>query len=138
MKKVITLILLAVVTAFGADKIAWEKDLNTARAKAKQVNKPVMFIISSHQCKYCVKLEKETLSDPVVIAALNRDFVSVVAYEDNGDYIPNELRTGGTPTIWFLDPNGKISLGYIPGAVPEADFMYALGHVMKKWLEHEK
>jgi uncharacterized protein YyaL (SSP411 family) len=121
------------VAAKKTDKINWSSGYKMALSKAKKENKPVLFIISRHTCKYCVVLEENALSDAEVIKTLNENFVMSTAYTDDGDYYPRELWQGGTPMIWFLLPSGEPMFQPIPGAIPTEGFKEALQTVMTEF-----
>lgn len=112
-----------------SNEIQWAKDFDSAIEKAKKENKVVMFVSSRHTCKYCVILEKTTFADSVVIEALNKDFISIVAYSDDNDFMPQALWAPGTPAIWFLKPDGKPMYRPLMGAIDKAMFLKGLGIV---------
>jgi thioredoxin-related protein len=132
MKKIVAILLLG-ATLLLAEGIHWEKDYRAAVKKAQAVGKPILFVFSSHECKWCRHLEATTFSDPKVIAELNRDFVNVIAYTDAGDYVPRELWVPGTPALWFLDPRGEAMFQPIQGAVGAQDFLSATDIVLKAY-----
>ncbi len=113
--------------------IHWKKSYKEALESAQKEDKPFMFIISRHTCRYCVQLEKTALSDAEVIATLNDKFIANTAYTDDDDYFPPELWNGGTPMIWFLLPNGTPMFQPIPGAIPTKDFKEALAVVLQEY-----
>jgi thioredoxin-related protein len=134
-------ILMALILMWGAanaSSIHWEKDYQAALTKAKMSSKPAMFIVSNHNCRYCVMLEKKTLTDELVVNALNRDFISVIAYVDDRDYVPNDLFTGGTPTIWFLKPDGEPMFQPLMGALDAENFIKALSIVHDEFAKTKK
>lgn len=133
MRKLLLIAALLLTTILAADEIHWAKDFKSGIEQATKENKPVLFVFSRHTCKYCVVLEKTTFSDPRVIKELNKDFVSIIAYSDEGDYMPQELWRPGTPTIWFLKPNGEPMFQPLMGAVREDAFLQALGIVKKEF-----
>jgi thioredoxin-related protein len=135
MMKKIMMLLLLVSTFLGAASLQLETGYTTALAKAQKENKPVMLVLSSHQCRYCDLFDSETLSDSMVIEALNRDFVSAIVYAAQGEYAPEILITGATPTIWFLQPNGDPMFQPIMGAVGKEDFVKALAIVHEEYLK---
>ena len=104
-KIILTLMLLASVAV--AEGIHWAKDFDSGIKMAQKENKPVLFVFSRHTCKYCKILERTTFLDDRVIKQLNKSFVSIIAYSDDGDAMPQELWRPGTPTIWFLLPSGQ-------------------------------
>lgn len=132
MKKIIVTILMLGASIF-ANEINWAADFETAAMSAKKEHKPMLFVFSRHTCKYCVILEKTTFSNEQVIEALNKDFISVIAYSDDGDKFPQSLWRPGTPTLWFLDANAEPMYQPLMGAVGEEYFLEALKVVKKEF-----
>ncbi len=118
--------------------IHWAKDFSDALKKAKKTNKPVFFVSSRHTCKYCVILEETTFADKRVIDELNKNFVSVVSYSDEQDYMPKELWRPGTPALWFLKPSGEPMFQPIMGAIDAEQFLDALSIVEKEYAKSAK
>lgn len=133
MRKILFIIAMLLTTSVMADEIHWAKDFKSGIEKATKEKKPVLFVFSRHTCKYCVILEKTTFSDPRVIKELNKDFVSIIAYSDEGDSMPQELWRPGTPTIWFLKSDGQPMYQPLMGAVKEEAFLQALDIVKKEF-----
>ena len=134
MRKIFLYIAMLFATTLMANEIHWAKDFDAGIAQAKKENKPILFVFSRHSCKYCVVLEKTTFADDGVIKGLNRDFVSIVAYSDENDAMPRELWRPGTPTIWFLTPDGRPMYQQdrnfpIMGAIGKEQFVQLLGTV---------
>ncbi len=121
-----------------SETIHWNNNYKEALARAKKEDKPFMFIISRHTCRYCVQLEETALSDAEVIDTLNKKFVTYTAYTDDGDSFPQDLWNGGTPMIWFLLPSGEPMFQPIPGAIPTKNFKEALTVVLKKYSQLKK
>jgi len=138
MYKVILVLSLLLTTTLMANEIHWAKDFKSGIAKATKEKKPVLFVFSRHTCKYCVILEKTTFADKRVIRALNKDFVSIIAYSDEGDAMPQELWRPGTPTIWFLKSNGEPMFQPLMGAVGKDAFLEALGIVKNEFDKFNK
>ncbi|WP_457744340.1 thioredoxin family protein [Sulfurimonas sp.] len=128
-RKIILVLTLLLATAATADEIHWAKDFKSGIEKAEKEKKPVLFVFSRHTCKYCVILEKTTFEDKRVVKALNNDFISIIAYSDEHDAMPQELWRPGTPTIWFLKSDGKPMFQPLMGAVKADAFLQALGIV---------
>ena len=131
MRKIVLTIALLFATTLMADGVHWAKDYNSGIEKAKKENKPVLFIISSHSCKYCLLLDRTTLHDPQVVKAINKDFVAIRSWTDQRDYIPAVLaqNTPGLPGIWFLMPNGDPMYQPLLGYVKAPNFVGALATV---------
>ncbi len=138
MKRVI-LVLMLLASGVMAKGVEWREDFISAVVEARQSDKPVMFVVSSHNCKWCTVLKETTLSDPKVASVLNRDFVSVIAYKEDGHYIPGELNGRATPEIWFLTNKPRSMFAPIQGAIKSKEFLDALEVVKKEYREkHSK
>ncbi|MCJ7766648.1 MAG: thioredoxin family protein [Thiovulaceae bacterium] len=118
--------------------IHWAKDYQSGVAEATKQNKPMIFISSRHTCKYCVILERTTLSDAKIVNELNSNFIPVIAFSDDGDYLPKKLWRPGTPSIWFLDEKGEPMFQPIMGAVDAQNFSHALEIVKEEFINREK
>lgn len=119
------MLLLFVIDASAAE-IKWAKDFNSGIEQAKKVNKPILFVSSRHSCKYCVILDNTTFKDKKIIDELNKNFVSIISYSDENDYMPKELWQPGTPAIWFLFPSGTPMYQPLMGAIDADNFLKAL------------
>jgi thioredoxin-related protein len=137
MKKFILFVLIVCMNLFGSELVL-QKSFKDAVIQADTTQKPIMFIVSSHTCKYCNMLERDTLSKSEVIKVLNKNFITYIAYVDNGDGFPEEFWRPATPTIWFLDDNGKAMSEPIMGAVDEKNLLKVLDTVEKSFNKQKK
>nr|WP_321266509.1 thioredoxin family protein [uncultured Sulfurimonas sp.] len=133
MRKILIYITLLLATTIMASEVKWEKDYNVGIKEAARFNKPMLFISSRHSCKFCVILDNGTLKDKRVVEALNKDFVSVISYSDDNDYMPRSLYQPGTPAIWFLSTSGEPMFQPIMGAIDANNFLNALDIVKKEF-----
>ncbi len=131
MYKALTLVIFLFVSILSASDIKWSKDYKSGIEYAIKVNKPVLFVSSRHTCRYCVVLDNTTFKDERVIKELNSNFVSIISYSDEKDYMPRELWRPGTPALWFLMPDGKPIYQPLMGAVDANNFLEALAIVKK-------
>lgn len=138
MYKMFIYLLLIFTLNANASEIVWAKDYNAAIEEAKKVNKPVLFISSRHTCKYCIQLDETTLKDEKIIKELNKDFISIISYSDDDDYIPKRLWHPGTPAIWFLLPDGEPMYQPLMGAIKSKKFLEALTVVKNEFKELNK
>jgi len=138
MRKIIIYLTLLFATSLMAAEINWAKDYDAGVKEAARFVKPVLFISSRHSCKFCVILDETTLKDERVVKALNKDFISVISYSDDNDYMPQKLYHPGTPAIWFLLPNGEPMYQPIMGAITADNFIEALGVVKREFDEYIK
>lgn len=135
--KLLAGLILIVSVAFGAN-IKWEKDYATALKQSKQLNKPIMFIVSSHHCHFCVQFENTTLKDPKVVQKLSSDYINAIAYVEDDPVFPHDLYVGGTPATWFLKGNGEPLFDPVMGAVDPINFAKALDVVTKEYKKIKK
>jgi thioredoxin-related protein len=140
MIKKIILAMLLLASSLMAAELHWAKDYQTGIAEAVKQNKPVLLIVSSTECKYCLLLDKTTLHDKRVIKSLNNDFIAIRAWVNKGEYIPNEIaqNTPGLPGIWFLYPNGTPMYQPLLGYVKSDAFVNALGIVKEEFDKKKK
>ncbi|MGZ5209194.1 MAG: thioredoxin family protein [Sulfuricurvum sp.] len=137
MMKFILMFILAGSAVFGGD-IKWEKDYATALKQSKKIGKPMMFIISSHQCHYCAQLESTTLKDPKIIKKLNDEYVPAIVYMDERPLFPRALYVGGTPATWFIKEDGEPMFEPLMGAIDAVNFNKALDAVTKEYKKTKK
>lgn len=133
MFKILIYLLLIFAVNLSASGIEWAKDYNAGLETAKKVDKPVLFVSSRHTCKYCVILDETTFKDSQVIKELNSNFVSIISYSDDNDYMPKELWQPGTPAIWFLLPSGEPMYQPLMGAMGAEEFLKALAIVKEEY-----
>lgn len=132
MIKIALMLMIALSSLFGSG-IKWEKDYTAALKQAKALNKPMMFIISNHNCRYCVQLESTTLKDTKVVQKINTNYVAAIVYVDENPLFPRDLYVGGTPATWFIKGNGEPMFDPIMGAVDTAGFLKALDIVSDEY-----
>lgn len=108
-------------TAKGADpQINWIwNDLNKGIQVAKEMDKPVLINFWADWCIWCVKMDKEVMSDVEVIDFVSENFVPVKIDSD----LPENrgllmfYRITGHPSFVILDKNGRFrakAVGYMP------------------------
>lgn len=135
-KLLLTLLLLSI--SLYASEVKWAKDYHEGLKKAKELNKPIMFVSSRHTCKYCVILDNTTFKNAMITKELNDNFISIVAYSDEKDYMPQELWRPGTPAIWFLNSDGVPMFQPIMGAVGVKDFLNIVPQVKQEFQALQK
>ncbi|MFA5233896.1 MAG: thioredoxin family protein [Sulfurimonas sp.] len=138
MRKIFIYLMLGIALNLSASEISWAKDYHEGIKDARKVIKPVLFVSSSHKCKYCVILDNTTFKDARVIEELNKNFVSIISYSDEKDYMPQELWQPGTPAIWFLKPSGEPLFQPLMGAMDAENFLKALSIVKEEFSKGKK
>jgi thioredoxin-related protein len=137
MKKLLVLLFLFAATLFASD-LHVEKNFKEMMINADLKNRPIMFIISRHTCKYCIMLEKQTLSKPEIIKRLNKEFITYIAYIDDGDMFSQDYWRPGTPSIWFLDDKGAPLGDPLMGMVEEKNMLEIFDEVQKRFNKRKK
>jgi len=105
MGKLLVIICLSCFSLHAAG-LEWVTSFKEALSKAHAEDKNIMVLITTTTCRWCRKLEAETLKDETVISRLNRDYVSVHFTRDVDEY-PRYLSAPGVPATYFLDRNGQ-------------------------------
>lgn len=103
-KKVLFLLVIIYGSLF-ANTIKWESDYSKAVERATKEKKAIIFFLTRDNCRFCIKLSQDVLTNESVIDRLNSDFVPLSMNPNSQNY-PNELRTSGVPTMWILSPDG--------------------------------
>ncbi|HEX5329581.1 thioredoxin family protein [Sulfuricurvum sp.] len=130
MVKIVFIIALSVFSLFGAE-IKWEKNITSAVQRADKEHKPLMVLVTKNGCRWCDIFKQKTLSNPKIIAVLNRDFIAVEGIVDEGS-VPPSLMTQGTPATWFI--KGRTPMFEpIMGAADSVDFLDALDVVKQEY-----
>ena len=113
-------------------------DARDEAADAAKQGKRLMLYFWLEGCPYCQRMTRVTFRDPAVIERLKRAFVPVgvnvrgdrdLGWTDGATLTEKQLtaklEVRGTPTIMFLDANGKIVLRRV-GYVEPAAFLRLL------------
>ena len=131
-----------------AEKPAWFKEsfleFEDDVAEAKAEGRRVMLYFHQDGCPYCARLVEENFTDPELKAfivgnfdgiALNmwgdREVVSVGGRDFTEKTFAAALKVQYTPTLIFLDEQGKVALR-LNGYYPPQDFRDALNYVAQK------
>jgi len=107
--------------------IEW-RSYESALSRAKARDKAIYIYFYTDQCRYCRKMERETLADSKVIDILDEHFLSVRIDADRNSKLSREYSIRGVPVSWFLDSQG-MRVGNLPGFVPVDDFVKVLKYI---------
>ena len=141
MKKIIFLILSAVfIFAFNwSGKVDWAVNYQSAKSIAAKEHKLVMVDISRSYCPPCRYLAAYVYTNNKVANYINKNFISV-SYLIDKTSMPREIKnyfTGATPTILFIEPNGKL-FTYFIGARKHSTFLSILKKVKNTYRKKEE
>lgn len=144
MKKIIVLFSLVVMSFTAqAQEINWIS-FNEAIAAQKKVAKPIFIDVYTDWCGPCKMLDKNTFSDPNVIAQINKNYYAVkfnaegtenISFNGktftNPNYDPNRtgrnamheftgfLRVPGYPSMIIIDEKGTVKKTIVGYKTPE-------------------
>lgn len=102
------------------DSKVWHQELNKAHLLAKSQSKPMLIVFGAEWCKFCKKLEKETLSDKELDAYIQENFIPVHLDLDEQRAVGKILEVKSLPCTVILSPGADL-LGKIVGykSVPD-------------------
>ena len=103
MKKII--LLLAVLPSLLFAEIHWAEDYESGLAQAKKEHKKVMLMFTLEECHVCEMMKEKVYTNKEVESYINENFVpieSVLDFDGKHGYA-----VYGTPTYYFLTPEGK-------------------------------
>lgn len=126
------LTLFASATLAG-EGIAWQADLDAARAESQKSNRPLMLFITSSNCPYCVKMQNETFRNAAVAAELNEHFVPVKIDRGTHPALERKLAVRLYPTIVIVD-DGEVEMRRVTGFVSSPALVATLQKVEAEWL----
>ncbi len=93
--------------------VNWEKNLNTAHQKAIKTNKPILILFGASWCRYCKKLEKETVNHPKMASYINKTFIPVHLDLDQDKRIAKILGVKKLPCTVILSPEADLLGKYV-------------------------
>ena len=97
-----------------------------ALSLSKQNNKPIMLKLTADNCKYCIKMDNEVLSDNEVKHLVDENFI-MLSINVSKEVVPLNLKYSVTPTFVFIDKNEKI-ISKLPGSWNKKDFIDLLNN----------
>lgn len=136
--------LLAASTAFSAS-VRW-RGYDEGIALGKQENKKIFLYFWAEWCKYCEKMEKDTLNKPEIASYLNEKFIAVKVNSDSEQDVAIKYFVRGLPTSWFIGEKGE-KISNLPGYVSPEMFLPILKYIhsdsytkmaFKEFLNHQK
>ena len=128
MKLLLSILLMSTIL-FGS-KADFLDDYNKALELAKAENKDIYMLVTSHDCQWCRKFERVTLSDEKTIEILKKQYVLLALNRDIDD-IPTQYKANRVPKHFFLTANGEIIYTFLGYWNPE-DFASFADEVQKK------
>ena len=115
--------------------VNWNRDLDSALADSKQSGKPVFLLFQEVPgCAGCRKFGREVLSQPLLVEAIEDEFIPVVVFNNRSSGTDKQLLKRFKEPAWnyqvvrFLDGDGK-------DIVKRKDGIWTVGGVANRMIE---
>ena len=127
------LVCLPSVSARGAGEgtIHWRGDLHRALQEARERNLLVWVQFTGPWCPSCVRMERESLTDPRVVASSRERFVPVKLRTDAHVDLVAHFGLEGIPATIILKPSGEV-VSRNEGFVESEPFLALLGDALAR------
>ena len=110
-------------------ELDYAESFKEAKALAKKESKGIFVILSKEGCDACWYMENIVFDSDEVVDLLELHYIPLHV-DIHNDAIPKGLGFIGTPTMYFLDANGKkLKHGRIDGALNQKEFLEAMKRV---------
>ncbi len=115
--------------------VRWTRDLNNAMVASRETQKPVLVLFQEVPgCAGCQKFGREVLSNPLLVEAIENEFVPVVVYNNRSSGTDAKLLKQFNEPAWnyqvirFLDKSGK-------DIIPRKDHIWTVSAVASRMIE---
>ena len=85
--------------------LQWQTDVQRAVWQARQQRKPLLVVFGAPWCRFCKKLEQETLAHPPLADYLNRQYVPLHVDVDQQPELAKQLGVKSLPATVLLGPD---------------------------------
>ena len=135
MKKIVIFVFFSMMFLSCESNISSEEELSSSKYQkalslAKESSKLVMLKLTSEDCHFCKKMDREVLADKEVSSFFDKKFI-LVDIDVKKEKLPLGLNYKVTPTFIFIDRDEKV-VYKIQGSWNKKDFMELLEMVLKK------
>ncbi len=93
--------------AAAGDGIAWQLNLEAAKRRAAETNRPVLIHFWAPSCAPCVRMDSEVFPQPAVAHAINSNFIPVKLNTDDFPATASLYGVDRIPTDVILNPAGQ-------------------------------
>jgi len=111
----------------GVKRYSYEEALKLARKEGK------IIMIEGYipYCRFCMRMDREVMVEPVVKEALNKDFL-LVKKNLLIEKLPLGMKRLGTPSFYFISSDGKEIIDMIEGFGTIDEFLELLKSVKEE------
>lgn len=115
--------------AFAADPVRWRSDYVAARKEAEETGKPLLIVVGTADCLYCVKMEASTFADPEAAKLIADRFIPLkLDAAAHPDFV-RAMRITLYPTTVIAGPDAKV-YAYLAGYLDAAGFRENAGKAL--------
>jgi len=116
-KSAALLVALAQIYAFApgtsqAAPVAWKCNYREALEESSARRMPVLVVIGARWCRYCRRMEAETLCHPEVMARIADRFVPLRIDADEQGELVEKFKVSSFPTVLIVSPERMIVARY--------------------------
>ncbi|MFZ2633339.1 MAG: thioredoxin family protein [Desulfosalsimonadaceae bacterium] len=104
--------------------IQWQPYASGIKAIKDQKKKGFLHFYTDW-CTYCKVMNKNTFTDPKIIAYLNENFIPIRVNADKEKAVAREFRVSPVPDNWFITEDAS-SLHIRPGYIPPEELLVML------------
>jgi thioredoxin-related protein len=135
MKKIIVMVFLSMMFLSCETKISLDEENHLSKYEkalslAKEKSKIVILKLTSDDCHFCKKMDREVMGNREILAFLKKNFI-LVEIDVKKEKLPLGLKYKVTPTFFFVNKNEKV-ISKIQGSWNKKDFTELLEMVLKK------
>jgi len=134
--KYILITMALISTLWSTELVGFSDDYEASLKIAQKQNKDLYVLITSVNCRWCIKFEKTTLQDKEILKMLKEKYVLVHADRDMDD-LPSWMNSKRVPKHYFVTAEGKEIFSFL-GYWDSLDFRSFLGDVEKERKEKVK
>lgn len=120
----------------AATGLQWHTDVQRAVWQARQQRKPLLVVFGAPWCRFCKKLEQETLAHPPLADYLNRQYVPLHVDVDQQPELAKQLGVKSLPATVLLGPDVRY-WGTVGGFAEPDDYYQKVVAVHRAALRQE-
>ncbi len=108
-RTLLSLALIAIAPqAARAAEVKWLSDVDAAWKQAREQDRPMLVLLSTSNCRYCVMLQNVSFADPDVVQIVENGFVPVAVDAKDVDWLVQEQKVVSYPTTLVISPTADI------------------------------
>ncbi len=140
--RIFTLLITIVFSLYSSETVAQQlgyySDYKTALSVAQKEQKPLMLVVVTSYCPWCRKLERKSLSSPLIHQYIKAHFIPLIVDRNkDADRFPKTFQTPRIPTVFYIDPDSTKSYWETVGYLSKSEFSESV-HDAQKMFEQKR